>query len=224
MLPRPKTMALILCAVAIASCNDDEKNRPYMNIEPQKTVALDPDSDRIEHRQLVASLSPAVPAAPAPAPAGKTATVPNSTPAQAATTAAQADPVKLAPLAPPTPIAPTPTPVASVEAPAPGQAGPTAAPAEQQEPKQLWTTTPGVSLRRQIALWIDQTNGEYRLAPKAPDAPGDPPWKLAIQDHYDGDFLGALTWLESGFWQSPRPDVEVTRNNVVVLRTEGDPQ
>jgi hypothetical protein len=96
----------------------------------------------------------------------------------------------------------------------------------------MWSVTPGTKLREQIAQWLPQANAAgcdnaagpcYRLAEPRDEDPAEP-WRIKIADSYRGDFLGALTWLRDGFWAAPRPDIEVTRNNVIILRAIGAAQ
>ena len=105
--------------------------------------------------------------------------------------------------------------------------------AKAPEPAQpIWSVAPGTKLRDQIAQWLAQANAGgcgapadpcYRLAePERHDS--IELWKITVADAYRGDFLGALTWLRDGFWRSPRPDIEVTQNNVIILRSLGAAQ
>jgi hypothetical protein len=92
-----------------------------------------------------------------------------------------------------------------------------------------WTTVSHKSLRAHLDEWITQANAEgceqivggcYRMKPADPDEPPEP-WVVEVDDGINGDFLQALGWIKDGFWTSPRPDIEVTRNNVVILRALG---
>jgi len=94
---------------------------------------------------------------------------------------------------------------------------------------QTWQVEPGTMFRDQIARWLPQANQEgcgtpsrpcFRLA-EAGQGEAVEPWFITVTDAFQGDFLGALTWLRDGFWKSPRPDIEVTKNNVIVLRSLG---
>ncbi|HEV2651664.1 MAG TPA: hypothetical protein VGU69_10430 [Rhizomicrobium sp.] len=187
--------ALVL--LPLAACSEDH-DRPYMNIHPteKSSIAMTPD------RTLLTQLSPMSAPAADEAPAGAIV-VASLDPSAGIASAA---PTPLQPVSPPPPPPPPPPPV--------------------------WTTTPGTKLRDQIAMWVKEINergcgtpdkGEcYRIAAPEPDAPAEP-WKLTIQDSTEGDFLDALTWLRDGFWSAPRPDIEVTENNVIILRSVGAP-
>src|SRR5882757_1591240 len=126
---------ILAATLALAACADDQVNRPYLDLHPAMQVHLDPDAGRIEHRQLVASLSPQVPAPgmidsspPAP-PLGRDDTA-TSGPAP---TAAVPEVTIAGPAHDPTPT---------------GLTMPEAAPMEK-----TWSTTPGLSLRAQIRRW-----------------------------------------------------------------------
>jgi hypothetical protein len=92
-----------------------------------------------------------------------------------------------------------------------------------------WEVEPGLALREQMAIWLKKANDAgcggddtpcYNLqAPR----PGDPaePWRIRVHDSVQGDLLTALAWLRDGFWQTPKPDIEVTANNVVILTPLG---
>lgn len=97
---------------------------------------------------------------------------------------------------------------------------PQAVPAQDLIAGDTWQTTPKLKLRDQIAKWIEQTGGQYQLAPPAADDPAEP-WMVTIGDTVHGDFLTALTWLRDGFAAAPRPDIEVTHNNVVIIHRLG---
>lgn len=97
----------------------------------------------------------------------------------------------------------------------------------------LWAVHPDTKLREQVASWVDQANAQgcgearqphcYYLAKPNPDDPVEP-WVITIPDSFQGNFAAALTWLRDGFWRSPRPDIEVTDNNVIIIRFVGAPQ
>ena len=105
-------------------------------------------------------------------------------------------------------------------------------PKKVDAPKEpAWTTIPKTHLRDQVALWLQQANGDacqtpegicYRLVDPSPNDPVEP-WKIGVSDTYHGDLLGALTWLRDGFWKSPRPDIEVTKNRMIIIRAIGAP-
>jgi hypothetical protein len=94
-------------------------------------------------------------------------------------------------------------------------------------------TIPHTPLRVQVRMFIEQANAEgcgdppldrcYTLFDPAPDAPEEP-WMVQVADHFEGQLPGALTWLREGFWRTPRPDIGITQNNVVILSFLGEPR
>jgi hypothetical protein len=96
----------------------------------------------------------------------------------------------------------------------------------------IWSVAPGTRFRDQITHWLSQANEGgcggadepcFRLAEPS-QGDGAEPWVITVDDAFQGDFLGALTWLRDGFWKTPRPDIEVTQNNVIVLSALGGAQ
>jgi hypothetical protein len=198
---------ILVATLALAACADDQANRPYLDLHPAAQVRLDPDAGRIEHRQLVASLSPEV---PAPRPTDSSPQAPQLGRGNTATDS----PAPIATLREVTIVG-----AAQDTAPT-GLTTPDAAPTEK-----TWSTTPGLSLRAQIRSWVDDgaidLAKKYHLVDRDSDDPPEPEWQVTEEDSYDGDLLGALAWLGGGFRTSPRPDIEVTANRRILIHTLG---
>jgi hypothetical protein len=174
------------------------------------------DSLTVESHGHRADLVHLVSATPRPAgPPPSSATAPTLTPGPTPTPETEMPPATAAASAPQVP---------AISA----RAQPAPVPTPPQAPG--WSVQPGLKFRDQIAVWIKQANvgcggaGNecYQLADPDPSAPSEP-WRVTVADSFTGDFLDAMTWLRDGFWNTPRPDIEVTANNVIVLRAIGAP-
>lgn len=85
----------------------------------------------------------------------------------------------------------------------------------------IWTTTPGLTFVAQAERWAASTNGQYFVAPPTTGAPPAPNWRIQVPASCQGTILDALTFLRDGFPFDPKPDIEVTRNKVVLIRQLG---
>jgi hypothetical protein len=133
----------------------------------------------------------------------------------------------------PTPIAPlqevaivasphnsAPAPLSSQQTPTEPSIPPCGSPDDATSTSTIWTTVAGTTIRQQIGSWITNDPNQYRLAPEK-EASRDAYWRIDVEDSCRGSFLDALTRLRDGFWEDPRPDIEATPNNVIILRRLG---
>jgi hypothetical protein len=205
------------CILAIiSSCSDQDGDRPHLNIQLAALVPLDPDRTRIERRSLADDHLPA----PARAAAGANSPVPTVTGlAPSPLPTIEISPADLAASIGDHPLAAAGwVEIADLHSSIGDHSTASPVSADAAAPPPIWHTTPGLTLRQTIAAWLPLTGGKFQLAP-AHDA--EPLWTVAISDSTTGDFFQALTWLRAGFPEDPRPDIEVTANGVVIIRTLG---